>query len=630
MVFLSLKQVDMVDMVDMVEMRDFMDKEQFTEFTVDVGSWYELPVDSSLNQIEQKLKNTYAEKGLSRQTISKALSDLSKINSKASSNSTTPRENGNHLYEQILTKRYRTEWEDYIAAPTHPAAIVWEEIPLIEALTMAKARNPKAVGEDLARLTLDTLLETQLPIHIPEGEESFISLQLLRNTYAQWHLIEKHQEHIIRRLNLIHSLTQHHIPKIAGQNMRLAFPALDALIVDMLANSSPEFSVPKGTPLQCLNDLYDDLRSIRDKSYVIPTEGDSSPAKDTSQTRDAPQPGNTSTRGLSYHSKKIRFSLPKGHKLLAPLQKGLSAPWRNMPSQEKASLRKNYEQYLLYHFKLTEASKQVQSFLEEYRPLSAYVQNTESWEQIRPVVHKELQEYIQWIFNDVQAGNVVLPYTYSEYKETTSSSAFIAILTKYAHDQIRAAVHHPLRLLLMVYYIKALNLLELRESTAALEGNFQAIQACLTLTTGAKLRVDDSAKSFDDILSPTLGAWMEQAERAIETLKEEHPHLPLATVTEVHDLTAFLDAYEEGVPEFFSEGLLTREFLLSCAESISSDTVSLLSKVLAAGELLRASTQLVTAGIAQNALVEIGKRYQALRNAYDSVKKNLDSPLPQE
>lgn len=601
MVFLSLKQVDMVDME---KMRDFMDKEQLSEFTVSAGSWYELPVDSSLNQVEESLQSIYGTKALSRKTIFRALSDLAEI-SNDSGNQTISKEDSGHLYDQVIQQRYRTDSAKGSSARTHPATIYWEEVPLIKALTVAKSQNRKAVGEDLAHLTLDNLLETHLPtIHVPEVEQSFISLQLLRNEYAQWHLIQKHQEQLTLRLNLIYSLALHYTPSISMNNMRLAFPALDTLIADILANSLPEPSNPQEVScIKHLNDLYDNLRSIRDQSSTTYASDQSNLFFDT----------------------EIKFTLPTGHELLAPLQKGLHTPWRNMPSTEKVALRKYYERYLLYHFEQTEDAKQIHSFLEKYRTLSTYVQGNESWEEIQPAIRKELQEYIRWIFNDVQSGNVIPPYTYSEYEEKTASSAFIANLTKYAHDQIRAAVHHPLRLLLMVCYIKALNLLELRKSAAALEGNFQAIQACLTFTTEANLRVDDTAKSFDDILSPILNTWMEQAERAIETLKKEHPHLPLATVTEIHDLTAFLDAYEAGVPEFFSEGRLTREFLLSCAKSISSDTVSLLSKVLAVGEFLRASAQLVAADIAKHALEEIGERYQALRDTYIAFRKNLES-----
>lgn len=591
-------------MVDMEKMRDFMDKEQLSEFTVSAGSWYELPVDSSLNQVEESLQSIYGTKALSRKTIFRALSDLAEI-SNDSGNQTISKEDSGHLYDQVIQQRYRTDSAKGSSARTHPATIYWEEVPLIKALTVAKSQNRKAVGEDLAHLTLDNLLETHLPtIHVPEVEQSFISLQLLRNEYAQWHLIQKHQEQLTLRLNLIYSLALHYTPSISMNNMRLAFPALDTLIADILANSLPEPSNPQEVScIKHLNDLYDNLRSIRDQSSTTYASDQSNLFFDT----------------------EIKFTLPTGHELLAPLQKGLHTPWRNMPSTEKVALRKYYERYLLYHFEQTEDAKQIHSFLEKYRTLSTYVQGNESWEEIQPAIRKELQEYIRWIFNDVQSGNVIPPYTYSEYEEKTASSAFIANLTKYAHDQIRAAVHHPLRLLLMVCYIKALNLLELRKSAAALEGNFQAIQACLTFTTEANLRVDDTAKSFDDILSPILNTWMEQAERAIETLKKEHPHLPLATVTEIHDLTAFLDAYEAGVPEFFSEGRLTREFLLSCAKSISSDTVSLLSKVLAVGEFLRASAQLVAADIAKHALEEIGERYQALRDTYIAFRKNLES-----
>jgi len=600
-VFLFLKQVDMVDME---EMRDFMDKEQFSEFTVNAGSWYELPVDSSLNQVEEHLRSIYGKKALSRKTIFRALSDLAKSSSNDSGTQTISKEDSDYLYDQVIQQRYRIDSTKGSSARTHPATIYWEEVPLIEALTVAKSKNRKVVGEDLAHLTLDNLLETHLPTtHVPEAERSFISLHLLRNEYAQQHLIQKHQEQLTLRLNLIYSLALHHAPSISMNNMRLTFPALDTLIADMLANSSPEPSKPQEVScIKHLNDLYDNLCNIRDQSSTTYASDQSSLFFDT----------------------EIKFTLPTGHELLDPLQKGLHAPWRNMPSTEKVALRKYYEQYLLYHFEQTEDAKEIHSFLEKYRSLSAYIQGNESWEEIQPAIRKELQEYIRWIFHDVQSGDIVPPYTYSEYEEKTASSAFIANLTKYAHDQIRAAVHHPLRLLLTVYYIKALNLLELRESAAALEGNFQAIQACLTFTTGANLRVDDAVKSFDDILSPILDTWMEQAERAIETLKNEHPHLPLTTVAEIHDLSAFLDAYEGCVPEFFSEGRLTKELLLSCAKSISSDT-SLLSKVLAVGEFLRASAQLVAADIAKNALEEIGERYQALRDIYIDFRKNLES-----
>lgn len=599
-------------MVDMEEMRDFMDKEQLTEFTVDAGPRHELPVDSSLNQIEQRLKNIYGneKRPPSRKTILQALSDLAEKGNKKFHNPVISKEEAAYLYEQVIRQRYQTDWAKEKSSPTHPAFIHWEEVPLIEALTIAKAENREAVGEELAYLTLNKLIETHLSNYTPELEQSFTALQLLGNEYAQWCLIQKHQEQLTPRLNQIHALALTHDPATSLENMHLAFSALDSLISDLLVNSSKARSSPADSYTKHLNTLYDNLRSIREESYM-PAEKESS--KDDT----------------TIHPKIIKFSLPEGHEILDPLQKGLCGPWWNMPPEEKASLRECYEQYLLYHFLQTKDAETVQTFLKNYHALSSYINGNESWEQIQLAIRKELQEYIRWIFNDVQSGNVVPPYTYSEYEGKTASSAFIANLTKYAHDQIRATVHHPLRLLLMVYYIKALNLLELRESTVALEGNFQAIQACLTLTTGAKLRVDDPAKSFDDILAPTLGAWMDQTERAIEVLKKEHPHLSLVTVTDVHDLTAFLEAYEESVPDFFSEGLLSKEYLLSCAESISSDTVPLLSKAVAVGEFLRASTQLVTADIAKSALAEIEERYKAQRPTYRNNENTLTTSSQQ-
>ena len=584
-----------------------MDETKDTEFTINAGLWYELPVDSSLNQLEKELKAelTPGKKAPSRKLIRQSLLYLAECDEKYSRGLDAVNDDeALYLFDRVWGNRYRTDDEKDLAGTTHPATIHWETVPLLKALALTRANVRSAKGEQLAQLTLESLYDQYLNLPVAEMKENYFSLQILRDECAQKYLIQKHQDQVIQRLDLIYYLTLVQQSEAAAQNMREAIPGLDALLVNLLQNVSQEPNGSQESHTERLNHLYDNLRSVRDSSVFSDADKSVYGIEDT----------------------KIKFSLPENSEFLKQIREDLSTPWRKMPSAKKAEIRKNYEKYLVYCFRRTEEADGIRSLLEKHDTLTTYIRTVETWNDIQTAVREELCEYVKGIFADIKRGDVDFPYVYSGYKGKTASSAFISELTKSVHDQIRKDVHQPLRLLLTVRYAEIFEL-----KTAVMESMERdaQLQALFALVTGKILIPHGQTEMFSPVFSktlfPKLNKWLDNADNEILSLKNKFPHLPILTREDNLDLAAFMDTYEKTVLVMFPEQSPSKEKLRSSAEKTRNKATPLITKVLAVGDLLEADAWLVAADIIARALEEIGQRYRYLRDSYDRFEKAQQS-----
>lgn len=246
----------------------------------------------------------------------------------------------------------------------------------------------------------------------------------MKDEYIRSRLIEDAGGEIQTRLGLIHGLV---IPRSANQalkRMKLAFPVLDELIIRLLKEESDgnEDGSECASPLKSLQEYYARLLECRPKP-ILP-DPNSLASKVTFQPTAQPE----LTKDLLEHLKKLG-SHPDDTSELKEAQEAFGQYLRRRSGEMDPKSAKTADEFAI-----------------EYAGLMRYIQRSESWPGTRELIRKELYTYIRNLCSD--AVNLdYIPYDYASYEETDASTAFIRELCRHAHNQIRAAVHHPLRLI---------------------------------------------------------------------------------------------------------------------------------------------------------------------------------------
>lgn len=531
-----------------------MAEHELSEFSVEVGNWHQLPIDSSLSQLEQDLKlESPTGKGPSRKQIRSALMDIS-VDGPAGEDSP--------LYSQLTRTQHD---ETRVSTDTHPVAIYHEIEDLTKAVARARYQNRNIKGEQLAEKALEALVDS---LYERSAFDSYTTLQALKEPHVRNMFVQKFHSEIKYRLDAIWSLTVNQSADIAAQNMRTAFPALDALVLILLGNSSSAEAHGPSSWTETFRSIYKNLMSARPKI----------------------QESNQDEYGIA--PDQIKFELAGHPDLLVNLQKRLNVSRKSVPSEK---LKTDYERYLCVCAESSDpqAFKLVHTFLQEYSALSSYICHEDEWEDLQPQVYEELCQYVRELFQDVDHADLV-PYNYTEYSSKTANAAFISTLCKHAHDQIRAAIHQPLRLLLAVTYLHYFHLDDAPD-----------LAICV----------------FN--LTPQLDAWSQDAEGELEHLVKEHAELPLSSCISTLDIPEFVQAYNRCAPSVFQVPPLSEKQLAVIRDS--SRIPSTMETLCSTAFFLRLESQLVASSLIEKCIEEISQQYKALRAAYSNFPDFLSS-----
>lgn len=541
------------------------------EFIQVAGSYYELPVDKSLNQIHLELQQEAPQDNLlessnskcrtgkySRNLIRRAIKDLSNNISE---------QNGQSIYEGIFCRRADHPLPTADSIDTHPVVIEWEIVDFIKAA--ARARDyfgKKQISfEEFAKKALDFLAQDLLGSNSDENginiNGDFRKYQLLKEPYIQDHIVSRYQSDLLRRLDCVYSLAINQPASTAVNTMRQAIPALDNLIID-LGQVTHAFQQNRPSASSTMKHLYHSLRSVRTSISEVP-------------------------EGAAYFQK-FRFRLQNDSQdILSNLyDKFDKSP---LERENKAENIKEsvtyYQQYLCAYVAENEAytMQQIQEFINSYNDLSSYIRKYPSDEDLRKSVFDELCSYTRNLFRDAESCDY-LPYAYTEYRPQSASVAFISERTKYAHDHIRAAIHKPLQLLHTYAYMKLFHF-------------------------------DDAPPLSIPIFSlqVPLDLWRTEMESSCQNLKESYPDLPLLGTTNRIPISDFMEVYDSLARPIFADSAFSEDELTQAEDIIYSST-SYMPFINSGAKILKANSQLVASKIANDATKEIVKMYHALND----------------
>ena len=525
-------------------------------FVHEAGDWYELPVDRSLNQIHRELKQEYPANAYSRNLIRHAIKNLS----------SSDRKNHNNIsiYNEIFCRRNEPGGIDD-SVDTRPAAIEWEVVEVVKAITRAKAfwGKKQISAETLAEKALEYLMQDLLDYTERDAESDFRKYQVLKEPYIQDHLISQYEDELTRRLDLVFRLTIRQPASIAVHTLRRALPALDNLIIDLAQEPLAAQEQPAPLALDAMLNLYQNLRSVR--FFAAHGSGD---------------------RTIQF-----RFSMRQKTELLDNLKKQFRDDQQNqidvqlkkLSDEDRKQMEKCYNQYLCAFVAENEPNvvDQIKTFLKSYDDVRTYIQRHLSVADLHQTVLDELTSYACDIFRDAERCDY-LPYSYSMYQADSASTAFVTERTKYAHDQIRAAIHEPLRLLQIHAYMKFFRL----------------------------DYVPDLAIAAFSMIEP-LEQWREAVERSLKALQENHPALPLILGIQDASIEEFIEQYTSLAIPMFKEDAFSQDQIKRITQSLCSKK-SYMEAVDLAAQILKANCQLVVASIINCAVDEIDGQYQAL------------------
>ena len=260
-------------------MADNTPKKIHGEFIQVAGSYYELPVDKSLNQIHLELQQEAPQDNLlessnskcrtgkySRNLIRRAIKDLSNNISE---------QNGQSIYEGIFCRRADHPLPTADSIDTHPVVIEWEIVDFIKAAARARDYFGKKQisSEELAKKALELLVQDLLR-NTSDGNEicikgDFRKYELLKEPYIQDQIVAHHQFDLVKRLDCVYKLAINQPASTAVNTMRQVFPALDNLIID-LAQEPRIIQQNQLSASSTMNHLYHNLRSVRTNISQVP------------------------------------------------------------------------------------------------------------------------------------------------------------------------------------------------------------------------------------------------------------------------------------------------------------------------------------------------------------------------
>ena len=522
-------------------------------FNQKIGPWYELPIDKSLNQLSQELNREYGSgpvKSFSRNMIKRALGDLSK-------------DGQNSIYQHVFRHQLDSSRSTSDGVDTHPSIIEWEISDVIKAIARARAYFGKKQGvseEELAEQAMKFLRESLVWGSKEDLEKDYRSAQILMNSYMQDQVIREHDAEVLTRLEWIKRLTLHQPAGVAVRTIREALPILDNLIILLAQEYDPNVPTTH-TASESLQEVYERLllvrQDIRDQQSIPPQF-------------------------------QFRLSDAAQEQLLKNLEEEFSESWRrfikdaNKQKKSEALYNRFLLAYLAEHN--AEEMRQLHEFLATYQDLLQYIERQTTPKELQKSIREELSTYVRDLFRDVENGDW-LPYTYTLHQKNTARTAFIAERTKYAHEQLRAAIHIPLRLLQFHTYLKIFNIKDAPELAIPVFS-----------------------------LQGSLFSWLSEAEKTVQDLRRSYPELSLLWKAQEPEVRYFYETYASWVFPVFHRDVFQYEQLRDASQVIAHDGTDapIMSIINGTSILLKANGQLVAAFIVDQATQEIMEQYDAL------------------
>lgn len=546
------------------------------EFTFRAGSVYELPMDKSLNMLQQELCSEYPDlqhKHFSRKMIQFAVRDLLIVedensDSKCSTDHLAEGENSapklgtDHPMYQHLFRQHVDPENSNRPSDTRAATIDWEVEPLVKAAARARSTKKRLRGNDLIERTFDILVNDISAMSNEDILKDVRTAAILQSDIVKFYLIYGYYPQIMARLNLIWQATLCQPPEISSKNMRYAIPVLDQLLIDLAPEkASEESSVSVPTiGSSAIKDVYTNLESIRPRF-----------------------------EGNRANDDKVFYFEVNDH------SDALKERLNRMPSkaskEELNALKAVYNAYLSEQH--SELFKTVQKFKDSYLDIRSYLQKGEPDDALHQKVEDELKQYVCDIFEDINKLESI-PYTYSKYTSDHSSGAFITESTKRAHDQIWIALNEPFRLLKLNVFIKGFHVDRLLEG-ASEESKQDTLAVLRTLYHHIDLELGKLSDSFCE--------------------------LPLMESLSAEPTDEFFDCYAKEVLPVFKDAALNTEKLMDRIHTLQKggDDIAAFSP---AASVLRANAQIVAAHLIHKCATEIMDQYSALESVLAKYEKD--------
>ena len=541
-------------------------------FVINVGSQHRLPLDSSSKQFEDTLKKVVSDGSISRKVMRNACADLPIEGAEG--------EAGLSLYDFLNQNRY--ESYDGNEKNTYRLPIYWEIQDLLAAICVARKKDRRLKGDALAKETLSILVENMKKHDPAELGKKYAELQLLKEEYVRAKLIQNYQEELQQRLDVVWMMTLEQPANVAVETMQIAFPALDALVVNLLQIDHPTEASEPLLALPCVQSYFERLMSVRPKikksktdcteEYEFSLEGHPQIIKNLQEKLEVLQ----NPRKEKPHHGTTLEKMPKNDRAL---------------QADVSAARDAFDQYLRVRSEITESEhivSELTTFLKNYQALDCYFHKEASWEKVEFSVREELQTYIRNMFADLRVRNYV-PYDYSEFQQGHVDSAFIAERCKNAHNQIRASLHAPLRLLMEIEYIQYFH---------------------PNITESDKYK-----KDLSQLLAKQLAAWLDNTEKVFKSLSDTYKAIPLLMNRPQSDVSKFVKNYNENVTQALQEGPAKEKMIMSFMQATGEDDTAI-DRVLRMKVLLLLECQMIAVWHMEEAIQEIKTQYTMLHQTY--------------
>jgi len=378
---------------------------------------FELPIDSSLNDMERSSKGTSDEGIITRERIDSAL--------KAIEPDIAP--DDNYLYKELHYGNFKKE--DCPRKTTTPAAILWETQNYIRDLCLAKYQGSRLKGENLAECFFKVSAQRLSKEDLTKFEDDYILTRYLDSPHIQKSLVAEYQNLVHLCCTKIETLLPSMPPHMATHFINATIHLTDDCIL-ALKNQGNSFSQ---SAVEGMKKLYDSLCYARSNHRKAP------PNDVTSQQ--------SCTAGERYLFFKLALNDDKDS------GSAIRNCLLNLTKDSHQELETSYRHYITTHFQLDEATKtELNRFVQNYSALLQQFKDLPEEISLEISLRQEFERYIEQLFTDF-INNPFITFQRS-YLHTTLFTGFLQDRIKNAHDHLIASVHeeltalyHPLSLI---------------------------------------------------------------------------------------------------------------------------------------------------------------------------------------
>jgi len=378
---------------------------------------FELPIDSSLNDMEQSSKKTDDEGIVTRQRIKYALQATDPNNAPDDS----------YFYKETYYGNYKPENE--LKKTTAPAAIYWEIQDFIRYLCRAKNQNCRAKGKALAELFFKEAASELSKKSLNNFEHDYVLTRYLNSPHIQKSLVSQHKKLIRRCMEEIEALLPSMPPHMAAHFINATIHLTDEckLASGRQGNHSSQSAVAG------MKELYDSLLHARKGLRVVPANDEKA------------------KRSSAAGERSLFFQL--SHDKDQVMKKAIEKCTKDPKSDSYQELEKEYNSYISTHFPLdTAQKKEIEYFIKNYSALTQQFKELPDEAILEEKLKQEFEEYIKQLFHNL-VNNPFITFQYSSF-ETTIFTGFLQNRIKNAHDHLIYSVHkeftalyHPLTLI---------------------------------------------------------------------------------------------------------------------------------------------------------------------------------------